>query len=107
MATQQVESDPPAAKATHHVAHPLCPLTASEISRTADLVHSVWPSDIDLRFKVITLLEPAKKAFIPYLDAEHSGGRLPHIPRKAFVAYYIRNTVECSISLIQTECLRG
>ena len=98
MAAAQVVSDLPEPKATYQVAHPLCPLTASEITRTADLVHSVWPSNIDLRFKVITLLEPAKKSFIPYLEAEHSGRSLPQIPRKAFVAYYIRNTVRPLVS---------
>ena len=93
MATAQIVSDLPASKATYNVAHPLCPLTASEISRTADLVQSVWPSNVQLRYKVITLLEPAKKDFLPYLDAEHNGSSLPQIARKAFVAYYIRNTV--------------
>jgi primary-amine oxidase len=105
MATTQIATDLPTPKAIHNVAHPLCPLTASEISRTADLIHSVWPSDIDLRFKVITLLEPEKKAFIPYLEAEHSGRPLPEIPRKAFVAYYIRNTVE-SFHVTPAQCLR-
>jgi Cu2+-containing amine oxidase len=93
MATAEVVSDLPTPKKTYNVAHPLCPLTASEISRTANLIKSVWPVNIDLRFKAITLLEPEKKSFIPYLEAEHNGGPLPKIPRKAFVAYYIRNTV--------------
>ncbi len=88
---QDFSSEPPVAKYT--AAHPLCPLTASEISTTADLVRSVWPANIDLRFKVITLEEPAKKSMIPFLEAEHSGASLPEISRKAFVSYYIRNTV--------------
>lgn len=75
------------------VAHPLCPLTASEITASADLMRSVWPSNTDLRFKVITLDEPLKKEFIPYLEAEHSGAPLPSVDRKAFISYYIRNTV--------------
>ena len=91
MATQSYEPTPTPAK--HFVAHPLCPLTASEVERTADLIKSLWPAKIDLRFKVITLDEPSKKSFIPYLDAEHNGAALPFIPRKVFVAYYIRNTV--------------
>jgi primary-amine oxidase len=100
MAAAQAVTDLPEPNATHHVAHPLCPLTASEISRTANLVRSVWPSNIDLRFKVITLLEPAKKDLIPHLDAEHNGRPFPQIPRKAIVAYYIRNTVsESSLRL--------
>jgi len=79
--------------AKHAVAHPLCPLTASEITTTADLIRSVWPANIDLRFKVITLEEPAKKQLAPFIDAEHNGGELPAIDRRAFVSYYIRNTV--------------
>ncbi len=75
------------------VSHPVCPLTAGEISRTADLVRSVWPANVDLRFKVITLEEPPKKQMVPYIEAEHSGAPLPFIPRKSFISYYIRNTV--------------
>ena len=89
---QDFSSEPSVAR-THRAAHPLCPLTASEISTTAELVRSVWPANTDLRFKVITLDEPAKKSMIPYLEAEHGGKPLPSIPRKAFVSYYIRNTV--------------
>ncbi|OCT50369.1 Copper amine oxidase 1 [Cladophialophora carrionii] len=91
MATQPQDFSSPHAT-TYPVAHPLCPLSAAEISTTAELVRSVWPTSVDLRFKVITLDEPAKKSMIPYLDAEHAGGALPSIPRKAFVSYYIRNT---------------
>merc|ERR1712230_258220 len=87
---QDFSSAPATAKAS--VPHPLCPLAATEISTTADLLRSVWPSNIDLRFKVITLDEPAKKQMIPYLEAEHSGAPFPQIPRKSFVSYYIRNT---------------
>ena len=42
----------------HVAAHPLCPLTAAEISHTADLIKRLWPSNVDLLFKVITLEEP-------------------------------------------------
>jgi primary-amine oxidase len=90
--TQDYGSQAPAAPQSS-VAHPLCPLTAAEISTTAELTRSVWPANVDLRFKVITLDEPAKKSMVPYLEAEHSGSALPQIPRKAFVSYYIRNTV--------------
>ncbi|RMZ88308.1 hypothetical protein DV736_g4465, partial [Chaetothyriales sp. CBS 134916] len=63
-----------------------------EITKAGDLIQSVWPANTDLRFKAITLFEPEKKSLLPYLDAEHSGGRLPFIPRKALSSYYIRNT---------------
>jgi primary-amine oxidase len=77
----------------HSVAHPLCPLSGDEISAASTLIQSIWPSNADLRFKVVTLDEPAKKQLLPYLEAEHSGSSLPSIDRKVFTAYYIRNTV--------------
>ena len=99
MATQEAFTPEPA-PVKHYVAHPLNPLTASEIFATADLIRSVWPAHTDLRFKTITLLEPAKKQFLPYLEAEHSGKPLPSVARKAFTAYYIRNTVgDSSVAL--------
>lgn len=92
-AAAQTVSESPVVPKTHAVAHPFCPLSADEIRAASALVKSIWPSNADLRFKVVTLDEPAKKTFLPYLDAEHSGAQLPKIDRKAFVAYYIRNTV--------------
>ena len=56
-------------------------------------MRSVYPSKTDLFFKAITLEEPKKAQLVPYLEAEHRGLRLPRIDRKAFVSYYIRNTV--------------
>lgn len=82
--------------------HPLSPLSATELTAAAALVRSQWPPTTDLRFKILTLAEPDKKALAPYIDAEHRdpgqglGGRrreMPEIPRRAFAAYYIRNTV--------------
>lgn len=75
--------------------HPLSPLTASEIVRAADLIRNLYPTGIQLQFKAVTLQEPEKARLVPYLDAEHGGRRLPSIDRRAFVAYYIRNTVSC------------
>ena len=74
-------------------AHPLCPITASEIKRSAELIKGCWPAKTNLHFKTISLEEPAKAELVPYLEAEHRGSRLPKIDRKAFVSYYIRNTV--------------
>jgi Cu2+-containing amine oxidase len=85
---------------THHdVAHPLCPLSPAEIRAASSAIKTLWPSNADLRFKVVTLNEPAKKELLPYLDAEHANTNkdaalsLPRIERRVFVAYYIRNTV--------------
>jgi primary-amine oxidase len=89
---QQLPNGASASKKAN-VAHPLCPLTGDEIKAASSLVQSVWPSDAHLRFKVVMLEEPPKADLMPYLDAEHSEQPLPHVDRKAFVAYYIRNTV--------------
>ena len=82
------------------VAHPLCPLSADEISRAGDVLKTKYPSNTVLHFKVITLQEPPKTQMVAYLDAEHAAGQLPHIDRKAFISYYIRNTV-CLNSMIE------
>lgn len=79
--------------AQHVSIHPLCPLTASEITKSAQLITGIYPSNISLRFKTITLEEPPKAQLAPYLDAEHHGRAVGQIDRKAFVNYYIRNTV--------------
>jgi Cu2+-containing amine oxidase len=102
MATTQEAISPQACATKHGATHPLCPLTASEISTTAQLIKRLWPSNVDILFKVITLEEPQKKHFVPYLDAEYAGRTLPHIDRKAFVAYYLRNTVRF-LSYVQKD----
>ncbi|KAI4244876.1 MAG: hypothetical protein L6R40_002782 [Gallowayella cf. fulva] len=73
-------------------AHPLSPLTSSEITNAVQLVQGLYPSNTSLQYKTVTLEEPKKAALVPYLDAEHNGRRKPSIDRRAFVAYYIRNT---------------
>lgn len=73
--------------------HPLAPLSAEELTSAATILRSAWPANTDLHFKVVTLEEPPKAQAVPYLDAEHSNKPLPSIGRKAFVNYYIRNTV--------------
>jgi primary-amine oxidase len=95
MAPSAIEQQPDVVVPTkaQPVAHPLCPLSGEEISQASAIITGSWPAGTDLRFKTVTLEEPSKKQFIPYLDAEHSGGSLPQIDRKVFVAYYVRNTV--------------
>jgi hypothetical protein len=46
-----------------------------------------------VHFKVVTLQEPPKVEVLKYLEAEHGNKPLPAISRKAFINYYIRNTV--------------
>ena len=94
MSLEHSESWTPVAHAVKQIAgHPLCPLTAAEIRRSAQAVKSIYPARPDIQFKAITLDEPPKALLAPYIDAEHAGRRLPQIDRKAFVSYYIRNTV--------------
>ncbi len=90
MSTEQVLVSLPQKTAPQH---PLGPLTASEISESARLIKGLWPSNINIQFKSITLLEPKKAELVPFLTAEHSGQRTPTIDRKSFIIYYIRNTV--------------
>jgi primary-amine oxidase len=73
--------------------HPLGPLTAPEITETARLIKGLWPTNTNIQFKHITLREPKKADLTPFLAAEHAGQRLPAVERRAFVVYYIRNTV--------------
>jgi primary-amine oxidase len=78
------------------LSHPLAPLSASEIAAAAAAIKASWPAHTDFHFKVITLQEPPKADALRYLDAEHSHKPRPNIARKAFVNYYIRNTVRLS-----------
>ncbi len=74
-------------------AHPLGPLSSREISRSSALIRGAWPLGTLFQFKVITLLEPAKAELMPYLVAERKGIAPKDINRRAFVVYYLKNTV--------------
>jgi primary-amine oxidase len=73
--------------------HPLAPLSATELKTAASIIRASWPARTDLHFKVVTLQEPPKVEVLKYLEAEHGNKSLPTVPRKAFINYYIRNTV--------------
>jgi primary-amine oxidase len=90
----QIDTPPPTMIPQKQVAsHCIAPLTGDEISNASSLVKALYPSNTSLQFKVVTLQEPPKVEVLRYLEAEHSRGPLPAIERKAFVNYYIRNTV--------------
>jgi primary-amine oxidase len=94
MFTEQVSSTPEPAPTKHApIHHPLAPLTSSEIIESSDFIRQLYPAETRLSFKTITLSEPAKAQLAPYLDAEHHGRAVGNIDRKAFVNYYIKNTV--------------
>jgi primary-amine oxidase len=100
MCTESVNITPAAFPTKQTASHPLAPLAALEITTAATLVKRRWPAHTDLHFKVITLEEPPKAEVITYLEAEHCGRPLPRISRKAFVNYYIRNTVCFSVTFL-------
>ncbi len=76
------------------LSHPLGPLSGSEITRSSALIRGAWPAGTLFQFKVVTLLEPAKAAVVPYLAAQRKGETpAESIDRRAFVVYYIKNTV--------------
>lgn len=105
MATQ---SAPQAASTTASTTHPLTPLSSVEIVSAAGIIRSLYPANTSLLFKAVTLQEPEKAATLKYLDAEHAGTALPTgIDRKAFIAYYIRNTVSLRLCFIAFEDLAG
>ncbi|KAL8944777.1 MAG: hypothetical protein Q9216_000199 [Gyalolechia sp. 2 TL-2023] len=92
MSTEQVSFVPSVGVAQCVSSHPLSPLTSSEIINAAHLVQSLYPASTSLQYKAITLSEPPKAQLVPYLEAEHNGGRTSDVERTAFVCYYIRNT---------------
>lgn len=73
--------------------HPLGPLTHHEIRETASIIKSAWPSNTNIHFKSVTLLEPNKSELFPYLQAERLGKTTSILDRRSFLVYYIRNTV--------------
>ena len=82
-------------------AHPIGPLSSQEIEGASALIRRAWPDGTYFQFKVITLLEPAKAELVPYLDAERKGQQHHSIDRRAFVVYYLKNTVRIfSISFV-------
>lgn len=85
--------------------HPLAPLSAAELQSAASIIKASWPAHTDLYFKTVTLQEPPKTDALKYLEAEHSGSPLPTILRKAFINYYIRNTVRWQINNTAVELL--
>ena len=86
----------PVRSATQTATHPLAPLSGDEIKAASAIIQSAWPQGTNLHFKAVTLEEPPKAEVVPYLDAEHSGAPLPAIRRRAFINYYIRQTVSCA-----------
>ncbi|KXT04105.1 hypothetical protein AC578_4891 [Pseudocercospora eumusae] len=92
MATEAVSTSLPVRTGKQSHVHPQAPIDAGEIQNTVALVQAQWPRGTDLHFKAITLNEPPKAEMVPYLEADFAGAALPHIDRKVFVTYYLRQT---------------
>ncbi|KAG5808015.1 hypothetical protein H9Q74_007167 [Fusarium xylarioides] len=61
--------------------HPFDPLSPEEISRASRIVRPHFGAH-DPNFRVITLLEPAKKEMITYLEKEHLNQPIDHTPTR-------------------------
>lgn len=72
--------------------HPFAPLSANEITTSAQILRQSAPRDTDIHFKAITLLEPKKEFALPYLAAERAGKPRKPLERRSFILYYIRFT---------------
>ena len=107
MATEPVSSSLPIRVAAQTHSHPLSPLNAAEIKISSQLIQGLYPAGTKFIYKQITLHEPLKAQLAPYLDAEHASKPTAAIDRKAFVTYYIRNTVCRIISCFQVGLLIG
>jgi primary-amine oxidase len=93
MSTEIATTDATPRTAKTVPSHPLAPLSAAELQNAASIIRASWPAHTDLHFKVVTLQEPPKTEVLKYLEAEHGNKSLPSVSRKAFINYYIRNTV--------------
>ena len=93
MATEVVANTPASRLAKAVTTHPFAPLSEKELTSAAAIIKASWPAHTELHFKVVTLHEPPKAEVVPYLEAEHNGTQLPSVSRRAFINYYIRNTV--------------
>ena len=79
-------------KKLHVHLHPLDPLTSNEISAASAVIRASYPPGSPLHFKAVSLEEPPKSLFVPYLEAEHGGRPRPFISRIAYVLYVTLNT---------------
>ena len=96
MATETITYAPTVGIANSLPIHPLSPLTSAEISKAASLIRGLYPSQTEFQFKAVTLEEPEKARLVPFLEAENAGQRSSPVDRRAFVCYYLRNTVSFS-----------
>ncbi|KAM7217468.1 putative copper amine oxidase [Rhypophila decipiens] len=90
VASEPVKTTPIPAPAAP--SHPLGPVTAAEITQSAQVLEASWPTGTKLHYKAITLLEPPKAELAPFLAAERAGEKPAPLDRKSFVIYYLKGT---------------
>ncbi|KIW64823.1 hypothetical protein PV04_09730 [Phialophora macrospora] len=86
----------------------LAPLSAAEISTCAAIVQGAFARGTKLHFKFLMLQEPPKELILEYLNAVKEERPCRPIERRAFVAYYIKDTPlfhEAIVSLTQSKIL--
>ncbi len=66
--------------------HPLDPLSVAEFEKARQSIISASGNDVIIKFRAIYREEPLKEELVPFLEAEHSGGITPHVPRPARLA---------------------
>ncbi|KFY85565.1 hypothetical protein V500_08299 [Pseudogymnoascus sp. VKM F-4518 (FW-2643)] len=74
------------------ILNPFTPLSGPEIESAAKVIQAAQSVNAAIRFKGITLREPAKESMQKYLIDEKSGTLSYTLPRKAFVNYYVKGT---------------
>ncbi|KAF8461011.1 copper amine oxidase [Kalaharituber pfeilii] len=80
--------------------HPFSPLNAREITLAGKILRSIYPPNIDLQFKAITLHEPAKEHMLAWMNGAKSVSRPP---RMAYIPYYIRGSERFFEAIVNLE----
>lgn len=73
--------------------HIFAPLDENEIKYACTILKSAWPEGTELYYNLITLDEPKKTEGLKYIEAEHAGGPLPVVDRRAWIVYCLAKTV--------------
>ncbi|OBT64953.1 hypothetical protein VE03_05626 [Pseudogymnoascus sp. 23342-1-I1] len=86
-----------------NILHPFTPLSGPEIESTAKVIQAAQSENAAIRFKGITLREPAKESMQKYLIDEKSGALSYALPRKALVNYYVKGTNHFFESIVNLD----
>jgi primary-amine oxidase len=76
---------------------PFVALSKDEILQTSKLIRNLWPPATQIQFKVLTLHEPLKDEVLSFFEGLGNNGQQNLPERRAWVNYYLRNTVCLSV----------